>query len=360
MMPKKTRSDQNQDTRLPPSGASEHSLWGGDGLLARSTRFTLTIMAPMAVGLAVGADVWIAYALLACILSYMIDTGGTMFQRLAAFAVAALVVVAGGVLGTLARGDPTLITIVLASTAMLYGLTEGCHPSAASATRFLCLTAAIASLYAPLQVLDVGVVVAFAFYAWLLSVGWDAATGIWRRSTAPKPAEIVTYLEATRGQRWLFATIVGLAVAGALLAARALGLEHPNWAILALVVVLHADAKLSVRLIVNLLAGTVLGVAVAWASVTFFTSPPALLIGMTIAALIRWPAQQLHGALGLGAMAVFVILLLQLVGALTGQPSHAPVERLIDVSLGCGFSIAALWVNNRMQDLFLRCLPNWR
>ena len=49
-------------------------------------------------------------------------------------------------------------------------------------------------------------------------------------------------------------------------------------------------------------------------------------------------------------MSAFVILLLQLVGHLTGTPSRAPVDRLIDIALGCGLSIVALWINSMVQQ----------
>ena len=70
----------------------------------------------------------------------------------------------------------------------------------------------------------------------------------------------------------------------------------------------------------------------------------------SLAALLRFPAQQRHGALGIGAISAFVILLLELVGDLTGTPSRAPVDRLIDIALGCGLSIVALWTNGKVQQ----------
>ena len=153
----------------------------------------------------------------------------------------------------------------------------------------------------------------------------------------------------TRRARWLFAVIVAVAVAAALLASKALGIERPNWAILAIVVAVRNDPVLSRESVVNLLLGTAAGVVVAIAYERVFTSETALMVGMALAALVRWPAQRLHGALGLGAMAVFVIMLLQLVAHYSGLTSHAPSDRLIDVSLGCAFAVAASLVNRGAQ-----------
>ena len=49
-------------------------------------------------------------------------------------------------------------------------------------------------------------------------------------------------------------------------------------------------------------------------------------------------------------MAAFVILVLQLVAELTATPSRAPIDRLIDIAVGCGLSIVALWINTKVQQ----------
>jgi hypothetical protein len=76
----------------------------------------------------------------------------------------------------------------------------------------------------------------------------------------------------------------------------------------------------------------------------------ALIVGAALAALLRFPVQQRHGALGIAAMSASVILLLHLVGDLTGTSTRAPVDRLIDIALGCGLSIVALWINGMFQQ----------
>jgi uncharacterized membrane protein YccC len=117
---------------------------------------------------------------------------------------------------------------------------------------------------------------------------------------------------------------------------------------------LHINANVGRRVVQNLILGTVLGVALASAYAALLPSAIALLVGMTVAALIRFPAQQRHGALGIAAMAAFVILVLQLVADLTATPSRAPVDRLIDITLGCGLSIVAVWINGKVQQRFAK------
>ena len=330
------------------------TLWHGDGLLGRSVRFTFALMAPIVVGLVVGASSWVAYAILTCILGYMLDTGGPALSRVPNFAVAAFVVIAGAGIGTLAYAEPEMTALALGGTAMLYGMFEGLHRSAAAAFRFLCLAVAIAALYSPMHVFDIAVVGGCALYGWVLSVSWDAMTGIWRPSSGLKLEQISSYLKEDQASRLVFASITGLTVAGSFFLARSLGLEHLNWAILALILVLQSDAEQSRRTAKNLFSGTLLGVAVAWLYGVLFESPHALILGMTIAAIIRWPVQQRRGSLGFAAMAVFIVLLLQLVARLAGHPSHAPADRLIDISIGCAISIVAVYVNAAAQWLMHR------
>lgn len=323
--------------------------WHGDGLLGRSLRFTATVMAPMAAGLALHQNYWVGYALLTCILGFTLDTGGTARQRAALFATAGLVVLAGAMLGALVAGHLWLTAIALVATAALYALVEAVHPSAAFAARFFCLATAIAALDVPFLLGDVGVMALFAAYAWLVSVGWDVMTGLRRASTAPTLSAIAVHLRATRGERLLFAGIVAVAVAASFLVGRLLGLPHPHWAVFAVVIVLRDDTHFSRRMMVDLVLGTVLGAGAAFIYGALVTSPAGLMTGLTLAALVRWPGQRLHGALGMAAMAAFIILLLQLVGTLMTVPIYAAADRVADVTLGCAFALAALMVNARLR-----------
>jgi hypothetical protein len=69
---------------------------------------------------------------------------------------------------------------------------------------------------------------------------------------------------------------------------------------------------------------------------------------------VRWPAQQVHTALGLAAMAAFIILLMQLAAIETSGTSHAPFERVVDIALGCGFAVVALGLNGAAQMMLRR------
>lgn len=322
---------------LPPPGR-----WHGDGLISRSVRFALTVMAPVTLGLVIGLNVWLIYAMVTCILAFTLDTGGPARERLVWMAIAGAVVLAGSGLGTLVAGHMALTVIAFAAVGVIYALVESLHQSAAFAARFACLTLAIGALYAPLQLVDVGAVAAFALYAWAVSLAWDMVVGVWRPSAAPTLRHLMVRLRATERRRWIFAAAVAIAVPGAFLTSLALGLHRPYWALIAVVLVLRADAMASGRLMAQMLAGTALGVLAALGFGWAFPSHTAALIGMVVAALVRWPAHQYHGALGNAALTVFIMLLLEFVaGGVTGA-AHDIIERLIDMGIGCAFALLAL------------------
>ncbi|QIB34378.1 FUSC family protein [Ancylobacter pratisalsi] len=338
---------------LPPSPA-ELPFWHGDGLAARSIRFALTVMAPIAGGLLVGVDTWLIYAIVTSILAFALDTGGSPPHRFTLMAVAGLVVIVGTGVGTLAAGHVGLMLVAVAGAGALYALVESLDPSAAVAARFLCLTLAIGALFAPLDAREAGVVVAYAIYAWGVSIAWDLVTGTRRPSTAPSLAMVVSRLRATERERWVFAAAVAIAVPLALLTSLSLGLHRPYWTLIVVVIVLRADALSSRREMGQMLLGTMLGIGVALVYGYALPFHSALLAGMALAALIRWPAQQLNGALGAAALTAFIMLLLEFIaGGVTGA-SHDIFERFVDVAVGCGFAGVALALDRLGQFLLRR------
>ena len=333
-----------------PGSAESAGGWQGDGLYARSARFGLILLAPIGAGILGQASRWLPYAILTCLLGFAADTGGPPIRRLTGFLIAGLVVLVGGMLGTVARGDAVLTALAPGMVAVLYGLVEGSHASYATSARIMCLSTVIAAFFTPIEPFDIAVIAAFALYSWLVSIVWDLATGLWRPFTGPSLRALASDLRASPLSRWSFAAICGASVLAASVLAQKLGLRHPDWAIFALLLTLHVNANVSRKVVQILILGTVLGVGLAAIYAALLPSILALIIGAALAALLRFPAQRRHGALGIAAMSAFVILLLQLVGHLTGTPSRAPVDRLIDIALGCGLSIVALWINSMVQQ----------
>lgn len=329
--------------------------WHGDGLAARSVRFALTVMAPITVGLSFGIDYWLIYAMVTCILSFAMDSGGPAWERLRAFAAAGAVIIIGTGFGTWLSGHTALVVAGFAVAGVIYALVESLHPGWAAAARFLCLTFAVGAVYAPLEPRDIGVVAGFAAYAFLVSLGWDWLTGIPRPSTALSLPELFARLRATERTRWVFAGAVAIAVPLAYLTCLALGLHRPYWALIAIVIVLRADALSSRRLMAQMLLGTLFGIALAVGYGLVVSTHAGLLVGMAAAALARWPADRRSGALGTAALTAFIMLLLELVAGTIGRAEQDMAERLIDVMVGCSFALVALWLDRLGQYVLRRC-----
>jgi uncharacterized membrane protein YccC len=120
------------------------------------------------------------------------------------------------------------------------------------------------------------------------------------------------------------------------------GQQKPYWAMLALVLVLRVDFHSSRQLMVERFVGTVLGVTIAALYAAFLPQHVALMIGLVLAALARWPAQQRHGALGVGAITAFVMLMIELISSSKGQALGLFEARVIDTAIGCGVALLAL------------------
>lgn len=342
---------------VPPSASSPARVpphWHGDGLTGRSIRFTLTLMAPVALGVVVGIDFWLIYAVLTSILGFTLDPGGPPLPRLAWIAGAGAVVLLGTGMGTLAAGHVGLVVLAYAGVGVLYALVESLHPSAAAAVRFMCLTLAVGALYAPLQGPDVAAVAGCVVYAWAVSLAWDAAVGERRSSSAPALAPILARIRASERERWIFAGAVGIAVPLAFLTSLALGLHRPYWALVVIVLVLRVDSLASYTLMAEMMVGTLIGIAAALAYGALLPSQPALLVGMALAALLRWPANSYNGTLGMAALTAFIILLVELVAGGVIGAAHDIAERLVDVAVGCGFALLALLLDRIGQRAFAR------
>lgn len=337
----------DDQTTPPPTGMRfARDALHGDRIIARSVRFAFTVMGPVVAGLLVGIAPWLVYALVTSILAFGLDPGGRAGHRFGWFAGAALLVIVGAGLGTLLAGHPVLIMLSFALAGVIYALVESLSDRAAMGARFLCFSLAIGGLYLQLNALEVAVVGLAALYGWLVSLAWDAAVGGRRDSTAPDLGEIARKLRATQRERWIFAGAVAIAVPLAYLTSASAGLHRPYWTMIAIVIVLRADVLSSGRLIVEMLAGTVLGIACAlgYGLIVGQLLPGywGLLTGMLIAALLRWPAQEMHGALGMAVLTAFIMLLLELVAGSVGSAEADMQARLVDVAVGCGFAMVAL------------------
>lgn len=320
----------------PDAIAAEEPLW------SRSIRFALTVIAPIFLAFAYQGQQWAPYALIASIAAFSTDTGGAPLPRLIWMASSALTLIAGVALGGVVGASPLWLCLAFAGAGVVYALTESGHQIALTLARFFHIALALSALYMPPVPVDGLVICAFCLLAWVIAIGWNALLGQHVPSSAPRWHDFAQSLKARELERVSFAIAVAVAVPAAYLASSALSLDKPYWTMLAMVFVLRVDFLESRRLMAERFAGTVLGVVIAGALGVFFPHLSVLAPALVIAALLRWPAQQRHGLLGVAALTAFVMLALELALVSTGHVLPLLEARIIDTGVGCAFAFAAL------------------
>ena len=322
--------------------AASPGLATNDSLSARSIRFAITVTAPIALNLMLGPQSWLVYALVTAIASYGVDNGGSGLLRLAWMSAVGAGIVAGAGIGSVVAASQSLTIAAFAFGGVVYALSESGHQATLTLARFFCFGIAIGALYMQIAPLDVAVVFGFVLFTWAVSVGWDLLSGRWRPAELPRLREIFKAMHARLLERWTFAVVLAIAVPVTFLISSATGQQKPYWAMLALVLVLRVDFHSSRQLMVERFFGTVLGVTIAALYAAVLPEHFALMIGLVLAALARWPAQQRHGALGVGAITAFVMLMIELVSSSRGQALILFEARIIDTAIGCGVALLAL------------------
>ena len=325
-----------------------------DPLWARSLRFTAMLLVPVTVGLSPGGGAWFPYGMLAAVVAFSADTGGRPLPRLAWMAAVAISLALGGMLGGLVQGSPGWLCLAFAAAGIFYALTESAHPIAMTASRFLCFSLALGALQSPFSLFDLKIVAVVTCVAWLVSIVWDLVAGGYRPSTVPHWREVLRALHARELQRITFAVATAIAIPLAFLASMALSLQKPYWTMLTLVLVLRVDFLSSRKLMRDRFAGTLLGVLVAGTVAVAAPSHLAMLPVLLIAALLRWPAQQQHGLLGVAAMTAFVMLTIEIAAVSAGEALPLLEARILDTLLGCSFALVALVLEHVLRRAVLR------
>ena len=323
-----------------------------DSLWARSIRFAITVTAPIALNLALGPQPWLVYALITCIAGYSMDNGGRPLLRLGWMGSIGVAILLGAGSGTLVFDNRALTIAAFAFGGVVYALSESGHQVTITLARFFCFGIAVGALYTRVSAQDVGVIFGFAIFAWAVSIAWDIARGRFRPAALPRLRTIFHDMHARLENRWTFAIAVAAAVPVTFLISAAFGEQKPYWAMLALVLVLRADFNSSRRLMVERFCGTVLGVGIAATYAALLPNRMALMIGLVLAALARWPAQQRHGALGVGAITAFVMLMIELVVSSRGQALMLFEARVINTAIGIGVALLALGLDHALHRLW--------
>jgi hypothetical protein len=311
-------------------------------LLHRVLRFLTTVGLPVIAAIVEGVQPWLIYATLGAILAFLGDEGGTPLRRLGYMTIGPAGLVVGAAVGTATGALPIPFLIIIFTLGLFYGLVEGGHDHLLLLSRFIGYGLVMGNAVTPLDLADCAAAGAAVVDAWGTSLLWDLARG-GLRPLGVQPVGTATKAALTNWRtRWIFSLCAGLVIVAANLAGVWLGLGHPYWATLTILVVLRSEMEPSADLITDRVLGTLLGVAAVALLVTAAPGQGPLLGGMIIAAALRWPAFRFHVALGTAAITAFVLLLGEILAASPPAANHLLQDRLLATMVGCCFAMAGI------------------
>jgi uncharacterized membrane protein YccC len=138
-----------------------------------------------------------------------------------------------------------------------------------------------------------------------------------------------------------FAIVVALMAALALFAATHLGVTRAYWATLTVILVMRREGMVSLKLTLQYLAGTLIGIPLAtllWHAAGGTQWLIALLA--TLATASSRLGMALNPALGFACMTSFMVLAVDLLRIFTDGPVPLVLGRLTDVALGGALAVA--------------------
>ncbi len=271
----------------------------------------------------------------------MCDIGTRRRDRVAVMATATLFILVGGFVGhRFGVGIGAAAAFVLAST-LVAGWVSNSQPAISAIARFGALaTAAGAGIQNDDPLAAIAVVAGGACA--ILS-----AVAIWLTEVIAPHADPVDWRAGVRrafagaDTGWWFALCYASGCALALLAADTLHVSRPVWATFTVIMVTRREGMISLGLVLQYMAGTLLGIPVAALLAHLSTDPVVLMAFATLAAAGARQGLALNPSLGYMAFTVFLIMIVE-VGRHGGAPELALVlTRLYDVGVGCVIALGA-------------------
>lgn len=265
------------------------------------------------------------------------DIGESVKERGGTMLAATFAMLGGGFVGARFGGTAYADEAVVLVAALVAGWVSGSHPGIAAIARFAAL-ATVAGMglrgsadgfLAAAAVVAAGIwAQAAAFAAWKLSglpaevnhMDWRAGV---RRALA----------SADAGPR--YALCYAGAAALALFFASELGVTNAYWATLTTIMVMRREGVTSLRLVIHYMAGTLIGIPIAYVLYHAIEQPVAIAMVATVVAAGSRIGFALNPALGFAAFTVFFLLVIDLALSHSGAPPHLLSVRLYDVTVGC-------------------------
>ena len=132
-----------------------------------------------------------------------------------------------------------------------------------------------------------------------------------------------------------FAVCYAGAAALALFFADELGVTNAYWATLTTIMVMRREGTASLTLVIHYMAGTLIGIPIAYVLYHAIEQPVAVALLATAAAAGSRVGLALNPAIGFAAFTVFFLLIIDLALSHSGAPPHLLSVRLYDVTVGC-------------------------
>ena len=284
------------------------------------------------------------------------DVGRSTASRTAMMGLGTLVILLGGVVGDKFGGGTGVDEALVIASAFVAAWVSNSQPGLAVVARYGAVATAAGVGMQISNPLAAGAIVAGGLWSLTvgLLVGWvaglpaDQANMDWRAGLRRALAG------ADAGPR--FAIVVALTAALALFAANHLGVTRAYWATLTVVLVMRREGMVSLKLTLQYLAGTLLGIPLAtllWHAAGGTQWLIALLA--TLAAAASRLAMALNPALGFACMTTFMVLAVDLLRVFTDGPAALVLGRLTDVALGgalavVGTLVAGSWHRRAQRD----------
>jgi len=136
-----------------------------------------------------------------------------------------------------------------------------------------------------------------------------------------------------------FALCFGAAAALALLTAQQLGVSNSYWATLTTVMVMRREGLASLGLTIQYMAGTLIGIPIAFVLFQLWPSPLPVALFATAAAAFARVGLSINPALGFAGVTVFLLLVVDVTRLAMGVTPHLLWVRLYDVAVGCGIAL---------------------
>ena len=265
------------------------------------------------------------------------DIGTNVRERAGTMLATTLVLLAGGWVGTRFGGTAYANEAVVLGAALIAGWVSGSHPGIATVARFAAVAAVAGTA---LRASADGLVAAAAVLAGGI---WALAMAVAARKLVRAPADI-NHMDWRAGVRRAlggadagprYALCYAGAAALSLLFADELRVTNAYWATLTTILVMRREGMASLTLVLHYMAGTLVGIAIAYMLFQGIQQPVAIaLLAMAAAAGSR-VGLALNPAIGFTAFTVFFMLIIDLAGGHSGAPQHLLSVRLYDVTVGC-------------------------